>query len=54
MNHIKPIPVRNKRRTKEEFLIQWLFLRASFREDFSGEAAAEAASKVWNKIQELK
>lgn len=54
MNKIKPIPVRNKRMTKEEFMIQWVFLRAGFREDFSGTAAAKAASEVWDKIQELK
>ncbi len=50
----KPIPVRTKRMTKEEFLIQWVLLRASFREEFSGVAAAEAAAKVWERIQELK
>ena len=54
MNKIKPIPKRDKPMTKEEFLIQWVFLRAGFREDFSGEAAAEEASRVWKRIQELK
>ena len=49
----KPIPVRTKKMTKEEFLIQWVMLRASFREDFSGTAAARAADDVWNEIQRL-
>ena len=51
---LKPIPVRTKKMTKEEFLIQWVMLRASFREDFSGTAAARAAEDVWNEIQKLK
>jgi hypothetical protein len=51
---LKPIPVRTKKMTKEEFLIQWVMLRASFREDFSGTAAARAADDVWNEIQRLK
>ncbi len=50
----KPIPERKKPMSKEEFLIQWVLLRASFREDFSGETAAEEASRVWKRIQELK
>jgi hypothetical protein len=49
----KPIPVRHKKLTKEEFLIQWVLTRASFREDFSGTAAARAADDVWNEIQRL-
>lgn len=40
--------------TKEQFLIEWVLARASFREDFSGVAAARSADEVWNKIQELK
>jgi hypothetical protein len=40
--------------TKEEFMIEWVFLRASFREDFSGTAAARAAEEVWNEIQKRK
>jgi hypothetical protein len=40
--------------TKEEFLIEWVLTRASFREDFSGTAAARAADDVWNEIQRLK
>jgi hypothetical protein len=40
--------------TKEEFMIQWVLLRASFRTDFSGTAAVEAAAAAWDKIQELK
>jgi hypothetical protein len=40
--------------TKEEFLIEWVLLRASFRTDFSGTSAAEAASETWDKIQKLK
>lgn len=50
----KPIPVRAKKMTKEEFLIQWVLLRASFREEFSGIAAARTADEVWNEIQRLK
>ena len=48
-----PIPVRPQKMTKEEFLIQWVLTRASFREDFSGTAAARAADDVWNEIQRL-
>jgi len=51
---IKPIPVRPQRMTKEEFLIQWVLARASFREDFSGCAAARTADDVWKEIQKLK
>ena len=51
---IKPIPVRAKKMTKEEFLIQWVMLRASFREEFSGTSAAKAANEVWEEIQRLK
>ena len=50
----KPIPQRNQRMTKEEFLIQWVLARASFREDFSGVHAARAADDVWKEIQKLK
>ena len=50
----KSIPVRKERMSKEEFLIQWVLLRAGFREDFSGTAAARAADDVWNEIQRLK
>lgn len=50
----KPIPVREKKMTKEEFMIQWVMLRASFREEFSGTAAARAADEVWKEIQRLK
>lgn len=50
----KPIPIRTKPMTKEEFMIQWVLTRASFREDFSGTAAARAASDVWDTIQKLK
>lgn len=46
--------ITSKRMTKEEFMIQWVMLRASFREEFSGTAAAKAAHEVWDKIQELK
>jgi hypothetical protein len=45
---------RVRRMTKEEFMIEWVFLRASFREDFSGTAAARAAEEVWNEIQKRK
>ena len=51
---IKPIPVRAKKMTKEEFMIEWVLLRASFRDEFSGVAAAKAASDVWEEIQRLK
>ena len=54
MTKTKPIPKRKERMTKEEFLIQWVMLRASFREDFSGTSAARAADDVWNEIQRLK
>lgn len=52
----KPIfkTITSKKMTKEEFMIQWVMLRASFREEFSGTAAARAAAEVWDKIQELK
>ena len=40
--------------TKDEFLIQWVLARASFREDFSGTAAVRAADDVWKEIQRLK
>lgn len=52
-----PKPVRQKKdlpMTKEQFMIEWVLLRASFREEFSGTMAAETASDVWNKIQKLK
>jgi len=49
-----PKPIRELPRTKEQFMIEWVLLRASFREDFSGEYAAEEASKTWEKIQKLK
>jgi hypothetical protein len=40
---------------KEEFLIQWVLTRASFRGDgFDGTAAARSANDVWNEIQRLK
>lgn len=39
---------------KEEFMVQWVLTRASFREDFSGTAAARAAHDVWVEIQRLK
>ena len=51
---LKPIPVRTKRMTKEEFLIQWVLARASFRTDFSGTAAVRAADDVWKEIQKIK
>ena len=35
-----PKPERKLPKTKEEFLIEWVLTRASFREDFSGTAAA--------------
>ena len=54
MNKTKPIPVRAKKMTKEEFLIQWVMLRASFRDEFSGVHAARTASEVWEEIQKLK
>lgn len=50
----KPIPVRTKRMTKEEFLIQWVMLRAGFREEFSGVHAVRSASEAWEEIQKLK
>lgn len=51
---VKPIPRHEVRgMTKQEFLIQWVMLRASFREDFSGTSAARAANDVWNEIQRL-
>lgn len=53
MDKIKPIPKRQGKMTKEEFMIQWVMLRASFREEFSGTAAARAADDVWNEIQRL-
>ncbi len=40
--------------TKEEFMIQWVLLRASFRAEFSGVSAVEAASDAWDRIQKLK
>ena len=53
MDKIKPIPKRQTKMTKEEFLIQWVMLRASFREEFSGTSAARAAADVWDEIQRL-
>jgi hypothetical protein len=50
----KPLPVRTKRMTKEEFLIQWVMLRAGFREEFSGVHAVRAANEAWEEIQRLK
>jgi hypothetical protein len=52
----KPIPIRTKpnRMTKEEFIIQWVLARASFREDFSGIHAARTAAEVWDTIQKIK
>jgi hypothetical protein len=40
--------------TKEEFLIEWVLLRASFRTDFNGTSAVEAAAEAWDRIQKLK
>lgn len=54
---IIPKPERTKNdlpMTKEQFMIEWVLLRASFREEFSGMAAAEVASDVWDRIQKLK
>ena len=52
---VKPIPVRTKPMSKEEFLIQYVLARASFRADnFSGTAAARAANDVWKEIQKIK
>ena len=47
-------PIQNRMMAKEEFLIEWVLARASFREDFSGTAAARAADDVWKEIQRLK
>ena len=54
MTRIKPLPVRNKPMSKEEFMIQWVLLRASFRSEFSGVAAVQASSDAWKEIQKLK
>lgn len=43
-----------KSTTKEEFMIQWVLARASFRVEFFGVEAAIEAYNTWNKIQELK
>ena len=54
---IVPKPVREKSelpKTKEQFMIKWVLLRASFRESFSGVKAADEASDVWDRIQKLK
>lgn len=53
---IKPIPKRIKPqpKTKEQFLIEWVLLRAAFRDEFNGVAAVRAASDAWNEIQRLK
>lgn len=40
--------------TAEEFMIQWVLLRASFRTDFNGKSAVETAHQAWKRIQELK
>lgn len=48
------LPSNTGKMTKEEFLITWVLARASFREDFSGTAAAKAAEDVWRFIQEAK
>jgi hypothetical protein len=50
-----PKRIENKQTmTKEQFMIEWVLLRASFRETFSGVYAAEEASDVWERIQRLK
>jgi hypothetical protein len=54
MTKIKPIPHRPYKITKEEFIIQWVLARASFRDDFSGTAAARTAAEVWDTIQRIK
>lgn len=54
---IKPKPIRHNPelpKTKEQFMIEWVLLRASFREDFSGVLAAQTAADTWDKIQRLK
>jgi hypothetical protein len=51
---IIPRPVRELPRTKEQFMIEWVLLRASFREDFTGTAAAQTAADTWDTIQKLK
>jgi len=50
---VKSIPIRAKKMTKEEFMIQWVLARASFKIEFNGLAATEEASDVWDKIQRL-
>jgi hypothetical protein len=40
--------------TAEEFMIEWILLRASFRIDFNGVTAVDAAHNAWKRIQELK
>jgi hypothetical protein len=50
----RQIAERQAKMDKEEFMVQWVLTRASFREDFSGTAAARAAHDVWVEIQRLK
>jgi hypothetical protein len=40
--------------TAEEFMIEWVLLRAAFRVDFNGITAVESAHNAWKRIQELK
>lgn len=40
--------------TKEQFLIEWVLIRASFRVEFSEAAAVGAANEAWEEIQRLK
>jgi len=49
--HLKPKPVKM---TAEEFMIEWVLLRAAFRVDFNGITAVESAHNAWKRIQELK
>jgi hypothetical protein len=49
-----PKPVREVPKTKEQFMIDWVLARASFKDSFDGHLAAIEAARVWDAIQKLK
>ena len=47
------LPNRKLPQTKEEFMIEWVLLRAASGGNFSGLEAVETANEIWENIQKL-
>lgn len=47
------LPNRKLPQTKEEFMIEWVLLRAVAGGNFSGPEEVETANEIWGKIQKL-